>query len=920
MFWVMLLIYVATTVISALLASKNSIRPSPLGDFQFPTAQEGRAIPVIFGTVNLTGGNTVWWGDLHSKPIKAGSIFGIGGSVVGYEYSIGVQYMICQGPVDLLSLQCDNKVLPFTTSGSDPQTLTINAHNFFGGDKGGGGLAGTISFYRGTLTQGSDPYLSSKQTAAPGFPTYSGTGNGFLAFLAPGPTSVNETITMTATGAISSTHMHFSVDGSVSGHLGTVWADSNFVNNKINFLITTGSIQFVTGDKFTVVTTPARVSPNYPKVCYAVLNRFYVGTSTYPKPINFVVRRCPDPFSQGNSVARINVDGSGADANAALAIYDLLTNVDYGLGIPPSNIDATNFQAQAVTLSTEGLGISTIIDTPSSADSIISEILRHIDGFLYVEPSTGLWTLKLARADYTPSTVPVLTVDNVLSLPKFSRAQWWETINQIFVQYLDRNADFQVRTVQAHDLGNINVTGEVRAETMEFKMLTNSGDAALICMRCLRATTYPLSKLTLTVNRIAWKWRVGGVFKFTWTPLGIVSVIYRITRIGWGELLDGKITIECVEDVFGIAQATFQAPPASGWVNPVAPPLAPVFQRLLEIPYALAKAGASVALFLYALCARQDSSSTGFLVYQNFGLGDTQTNENFTFCPVGLLSADYPVTAAQDATGFTIQSAGSDLDQIPASTDALGLAAGTNLALIDDEIVAWQTTTINTDGTITLSNVIHGVLDTVPALHLQGAQVFFFTVAELSLTQPSAYTADLAARAKFLPENNLGTFPLASAVELDFTTRSRYLRPYPPGNLRIGSLAWGVIPSTVTGDLAMSWSARNRLTQTAMVLQNAGDVAGGGEAGQTYKVLIYIAGTLIHTFTGLGESYTYSAAQRGIDDPDFTKPVTIKIYSNANGLDSYFFQTFTTVMSGPSGTLGPGRYEFGATTVGDLTV
>jgi hypothetical protein len=70
----------------------------------------------------------------------------------------------------------------------------------------------------------------------------------------------------------------------------------------------------------------------------------------------------------------------------------------------------------------------------------------------------------------------------------------------------------------------------------------------------------------------------------------------------------------------------------------------------------------------------------------------------------------------------------------------------------------------------------------------------------------------------------------------------------------------------------------------------------------------------------VGESYAYSAAQRGIDDPDFTKPVTIKLFSTAHTLDSYFAQTFTTVMSGPSGTLGPGRYEFGATTVGDLTV
>ena len=126
MFWVMLLIYVATTVLSALLAAKNKVRPSPLGDFQFPTAQEGRAIPVVFGTVKITGGNTVWWGDLRSSPIKAGGVFGIGGQVVGYKYFIGVQYVICQGPVDLLAMQCDTKPVAFASAGADPQVLTIN--------------------------------------------------------------------------------------------------------------------------------------------------------------------------------------------------------------------------------------------------------------------------------------------------------------------------------------------------------------------------------------------------------------------------------------------------------------------------------------------------------------------------------------------------------------------------------------------------------------------------------------------------------------------------------------------------------------------------------------------------------------------------------------------------------------------------
>ena len=40
-----------------------------LDDFSLPTAEEGRPIPVVFGTVLITGPNVVWAGDLSVEPI-----------------------------------------------------------------------------------------------------------------------------------------------------------------------------------------------------------------------------------------------------------------------------------------------------------------------------------------------------------------------------------------------------------------------------------------------------------------------------------------------------------------------------------------------------------------------------------------------------------------------------------------------------------------------------------------------------------------------------------------------------------------------------------------------------------------------------------------------------------------------------------
>lgn len=43
--------------------------PAETKDFDVPTAEEGRPIPVIFGTVKITGANVLWYGDVRSTAI-----------------------------------------------------------------------------------------------------------------------------------------------------------------------------------------------------------------------------------------------------------------------------------------------------------------------------------------------------------------------------------------------------------------------------------------------------------------------------------------------------------------------------------------------------------------------------------------------------------------------------------------------------------------------------------------------------------------------------------------------------------------------------------------------------------------------------------------------------------------------------------
>jgi hypothetical protein len=71
---ILLIIALVLMIIASILAMVLTPLPPPpraasLSDFKVPTAEAGRPVPVIFGTVMLKGPNVVWYGNLFTDPI-----------------------------------------------------------------------------------------------------------------------------------------------------------------------------------------------------------------------------------------------------------------------------------------------------------------------------------------------------------------------------------------------------------------------------------------------------------------------------------------------------------------------------------------------------------------------------------------------------------------------------------------------------------------------------------------------------------------------------------------------------------------------------------------------------------------------------------------------------------------------------------
>jgi len=74
--WWQVAFYIFMAVLSYYMRPKppspDDALPAGLSGIDFPTAEAGREIPVVFGSRWVKGPNVVWYGDLRTTPIKEG--------------------------------------------------------------------------------------------------------------------------------------------------------------------------------------------------------------------------------------------------------------------------------------------------------------------------------------------------------------------------------------------------------------------------------------------------------------------------------------------------------------------------------------------------------------------------------------------------------------------------------------------------------------------------------------------------------------------------------------------------------------------------------------------------------------------------------------------------------------------------------
>lgn len=615
--------------------------------------------------------------------------------------------------------------------------------------------------------------------------------------------------------------------------------------------------------------------PAYKGVSYVMLEDFYLGTSKYIKPLAFEIASYPNQLGLTGNMHIV-----GEDANPICFIFEVLTEKVWGVGKPSSTIDIAKFREKAAVIFSEGMGMSMVYNGSSSAEELIGEILRHIDGVMYSDPQTGLITIDLARNDYSIADLEVFGEDDFVEAPKFSRPNWTETRNTLTVTFTDRSNDYEPTPLTFQDQANIMQRGdEIASESVDFGGFTTKEAVTNAGMRAMKVYAFPLAKLSGRLKRRAWKLRPCQVIIVNWPSLGLNSIVMRLTNVGYGNIKQNSVSIDSVEDIFSVGMNSYDPPAQSGWVNPARPPAALTRQLMIEAPYILTGTDDS---FMAAFASPSGPLDLGVDIHLGSSAGSlVRTGQSDDFTSSGLLSA----SLAQWTASTSLSGLANTAELNPAPT-AAEVAVGETLALIKGGTTEeWITYTGINLSTGALTGLQRGLFDTVPQAHAAGSQVWFPPTGFIEANELPIGNFPSTLYAKLLPYSALGALDPALGTTISAVANRRAARPYPPGRIRVNNTRPDLLAATVTSPFTLAWAHRSRVAQGA-VTQDAASVT--PEEGTTYTIRLRNGATVLFEKTGIG----LTAAAASISCT-FDGSLTVDIFAVRNGLASYQMQSYS---------------------------
>ncbi|MER9524076.1 phage tail protein [Mesorhizobium sp. M0292] len=575
---------------------------------------------------------------------------------------------------------------------------------------------------------------------------------------------------------------------------------------------------------------------------------FYLGANNpYSRPLVARVRRPSVGLNPAIAMIRIPDDSNGNQqfaSNGAHMIYECLTNTDWGMGELPSAINKPAFEAAAQTLYDEGMCLNMTWMRQTEVGKFIGEILTHIRGAAFVDPSTGLHTLKLLRGDYDIDTLPVIDPSNA-KLSSFKRKTWGDISNEVVVTYTNAETGKEA-SVTSQDLAGVAAEGGVVSSGQNYYGIPHEALAIKVADRDLATMVNPIATCTATVTREFYKTVSSDVVILSWPERNIDQIVFRVSEVTKGE---NTVELSLYEDIFGLDSASYLTPGDSGWVNPSIPPSPATYYQF----------GTAPAFMAAAVLGLNDPSELVYPEVLSAVTVGADSDDDVNFDLVSNVT-DVNGTPSQEALGTSpYNGTWAFLTALPAEAESVlatlpGLRGSEPVAgdfvLIGtgpDEYTEIATVqAVDEDG----YHLNRGMLDTIPRTWPIGTRAFVIPASALVVDQ-TVRSAFEDASYWLLTRTTAGQLELEDAPQINVTLSDRPYLPNRPADVKVNGVGFGDVDANAATELTVTWANRNRILESTQALKWT-DANVAGEAGQTSKVIVSkLDGTPLQTYAGI---------------------------------------------------------------------
>ena len=467
-----------------------------------------------------------------------------------------------------------------------------------------------------------------------------------------------------------------------------------------------------TGDYYPV--RAGEFATKLPGIAHIFFTQYSLGVNRTQVPtLHFVVEDTNTlPF--GN--ARL-----ASGLNPAAAVYLLLLEA----GARPNQFNLEGFQLAANRYAAKGYGLNMTFSQRQKTRDCIESVLNYAGGF-FVEAQTengAFFSIKVP--DVTDPIAAVLSDDDYASF-KMERGSQDKMPNVFTAKFIDEEQNYTQRVIISKNTAAVAQSGRID-KSIDLTAFRNYAGAQKRLAELVRNMSLPGALFAFELSLKHSRLEVGDLVEINHSEWGVSVLKARITHKEMPGPEAAAYAFQAELDPLFIQDGAFVMPDYSPqWQQPDYSPQNLAKVKLFEIPRTPLNLREPA---LVILAARQIGIETGFGVLWSANGTDYEVlGQCGTYCQCGYLSGAYTADTydIDDDIGLTYTPWREDPVFEPISRETLFNYR--RLALVDNEIMAFQGVELIGGDKIRLTGVVRGVFGTAKAAHATNAEIWLIPV------------------------------------------------------------------------------------------------------------------------------------------------------------------------------------------------